>query len=439
MTFNVDTDQLRTHANHVGSVESSLGLMADAGSPDEAAYGELLSLLSVPSWVTDSVDSVWEAISQAYVGAGQVENGINHMAARYDADDDLATFLLKPNVPLISQASSPGQSGRPSMGPSGYAAAPEARSKVSGAGILDSGTSTIKAFKDEDWVDVGLSGVSVTLDAAATAADPLGSVLAAGFGWALDHVEPIKGWFDDVTGNPESVAAKGESWGNIANGLDPLADSWQSALDKIEWMSGEAIASYKAQADARIKTLRRLKGSSESASEALAVLSGIVTFVHNFLRDILASLAGAIISWATQTFLSLGTLIPWVCTQIATRVASVVNKCRKYITALTKSGTKLATLLKSLKTFADDILRFLNKITPNPNIYAPRHAGPPGPQVPAGPWRPPEGWKPPKPAHAPTPLENLGKVPSDLPWRDAGVNSGVETAKGQTPEPAESE
>ena len=429
MTFNVDTEQIRTHATAVGGVQGNLAAMSDAGAPDAGAYGALLGLLGLPGAVSGSVDSVWEAINAAHTGTGQVENGLNHMADRYDADDDMAAFLLKPTVPVAGPAPSGGGGGGASIGPS-YAASPSERSILSGAGILDSGSTTINALCSGNWVDAALSGVSTVIDAAATAADPIGSLLAAGIGWAIDHLNPIKDWFDDVAGNPESVAAKGESWSNIAGGMEPLAQSWQDSLDTISWMSGDAISSYRAQAQARITTLERLKGSSEGAAQAMDIVATVVSFVHSFLRDVLASLVGAILSWVAQTVLSLGTLIPWVCGQIATRIASVVGKCSRYITALTTSGTKLASLLRALKGFGDDILRFLDRITPNPHLYTPRHAGPPSAPVPAGPWRPPPGWTPPNPQHATSPLDNLLGIPGELPWRDSTVNAG--TQAGQT-------
>ena len=430
MTFNVDTGQIRTHANAVGGVEGNLSVMSDAGAPDAEAYGELLKLLGLPDAVSGSVDSVWQAISTARTGTGQVENGLNHMATRYDADDDMAAFLLKPTIPVMGPAPSGGSgSGGASMGPS-YAASPSERSILSGAGILDSGSTTIAALCEGNWVDAALSGVSTVLDAAATVADPLGSLLAAGIGWALDHLNPIKEWFNDVAGNPEAVSAKGESWGNIAGGLDPLAESWQTSLDNIAWMSGGAISSYKAQADARIASLRQLKGSSEGAQEALVVVSSIVAFVHSFLRDILSSLVGAILSWIAQSVLSLGTLIPWVVGQIATRIASVVGKCARYITALTRSGSELTTLLKALKGFGDDILRFLNKITPNPNLSVPRHSNGTPPTLPQpGPWRPPPNAPPPGRHAGPPQIPGI-----DLPWRDATVNAGTQAGQTATPD-----
>lgn len=436
MTFDVNTEQIRTHATAVGGIQGNLGVMSDAGAPDAEAYGELLTLLGLPGAVSGSVDSVWGAINAAHTGTGQVENGLGHMADRYDVDDDMAAFMLRPTIPVAGPGggSGGGGGGGASIGPS-YAASPSERSILAGAGILDSGSSTINALCSGNWVDAALSGVSTVLDAAATVADPLGSLLAAGIGWAIDHLNPIKDWFDDVAGNPEAVAAKGESWGNIAAGMDPLAQSWQSSLDHLAWMSGDAISSYRAQADARIETLRQLKGSSEGAQEAMVVVASIVSFVHSFLRDVLSSLVGAILSWVAQTVLSLGTLIPWVVGQIGTRIASVVGKCSRYISALTTSGTKLASLLRALKGFGDDILSFLDKITPNPNLYQPRRSAGPGAPTPIGPWRPPEGWTPPNPRHARSPLDELGDVPGDLPWRDAAVNAGTQSGQGATPDP----
>lgn len=436
MTYHVDTGQIREHANAVGGVEGNLRAMSDAGAPDPDAYGELLKALGLPSFVSGSVDSVWDAINTAHTGTGQVENGLRFMATRYDADDDLAAFMLKPTIPVMGPAPSGGGGGGGASINASYAATPSERSVLSGAGILDSGSTTIQALCDGNWVDAALSGVSTVLDAAATVVDPLGSLLAAGIGWAIDHLDPIKGWFDDVTGSPEAVAAKGESWGNIADGMEPLAQSWETSVNTlIGWMSGDAISSYKAQATARIETLRKLKGSSEGAKEALGVVSAIVSFVHSFLRDILASLVGAILSWVAQTVLSLGTLIPWVIGQIGTRIASVVAKCSRYITALTRSGTELGSLLKALKGFADDILKFLNKITPNPNLVPPRHAAPPGPPVPAGPWRPPPGYvPPPRGDHAATPLDGLADIPGQLPWRDSAVNAGTQSGQNATPD-----
>lgn len=435
MTYDVDTTLIRQHANLVGGVGTNFLAMSNAGSPDPESYGEILKALGLPSLIDDAVGSTWDSINQSATGTFQVENGLNHMASRYDADDDLARFLLIATIPVASPAggNGGGSGGGPSISAT-YAASPADRSLVSGAGILDSGTSTFTAICEGNWIDAALSGVSLVLDAAATAADPIGSLLAAGIGWAIDHLDPIKGWFDDVTGNPEAVVAKGQSWGNIATGLEPLATAWNDSLTSlINPMTGDAVTSYKGQALTRIEAIRQLKGASESAQDAMALTAALVSFVHGFLRDVLASLIGAIISWVAETLLSLGTLIPWVIGQIATRIASVVGKCSRYISSLTRSSQSLSALLRSLKTFGTAVLKLLNKITPNPSMHTPRHAAPgtPGAPPPPGGWKPPEGWTPPRGEHAKGPLDNLQDIPGDVAGgtRDAATNNGLEGVK----------
>ena len=71
--------------------------------------------------------------------------------------------------------------------------APSDRSWHSGTGLLDSTASYCEALASESWVDAALSGVAVGFDVYATVVDPFGSLFAAGIGWIIDHLEPLKG------------------------------------------------------------------------------------------------------------------------------------------------------------------------------------------------------------------------------------------------------
>ncbi|MBM6405418.1 hypothetical protein JQN72_14325 [Phycicoccus sp. CSK15P-2] len=97
---------------------------------------------------------------------------------------------------------------------------------TSGAGLIDSGYGTIDALCSGNWVDAALSGVATVIDAAATAADPLGSALAAGIGWVIDHLNPIKKWFEEVAGNPGGAIAQAQTWGLVSADLGPAATDW---------------------------------------------------------------------------------------------------------------------------------------------------------------------------------------------------------------------
>ena len=270
---------------------------------------------------------------------------------------------------------------------------------TSGAGIIDSGYGTISALCSGNWVDAALSGVALVLDAAATAADPLGSALAAGIGWVIDHLNPIKGWFEEVAGNPGGAIAQAQSWGLIAADLGPAATDWGSSAMRLEGGNeGPAVNSYLDWQATHTEAIAALEGAAEGMQQAISVAAGIVGFVHGFLRDVLAQLVGAAISWVAQAVLSFGTLIPWICGQIGTRVAAVTARCSSFVEGLVRSGTKLGDLLEALGTWGQQLLRLLDKIKTNPSLHrpTPRHAAPGGPptNVPPWSWTPPNGYTP---------------------------------------------
>ena len=49
--------------------------------------------------------------------------------------------------------------------------------------------------------------------------DPFGAILAAGVGWLIEHVGPLKEALNALTGNADEIAAQSETWKNVATEL----------------------------------------------------------------------------------------------------------------------------------------------------------------------------------------------------------------------------
>ena len=65
---------------------------------------------------------------------------------------------------------------------------------TSGTGLIDDIVTLSSAVHEGNWVDAALHGVAPVMDGIATALDPVGSLIAWGIGWVLDHVDPLKSW-----------------------------------------------------------------------------------------------------------------------------------------------------------------------------------------------------------------------------------------------------
>ena len=244
----------------------------------------------------------------------------------------------------------------------------EPRSWHSGAQLLDSVVSTGEAIHDKSWVDTALSGVALGFDIYATISDPLGSLFAAGIGWIIDHLDPIKGWFDDLTGNPEAVSAFAGTWLNTSIAIGSVkADFEENANNKLEGMSGPNIATYRGHVKNEVNKLKILETASSSMSVGFEVCAVIVGFVHGLLRDALAQIAGAICSYVAELVFTLGAATPLVIHQASTRVSALASEIIPKIKGLKNSVTDLDSLVRELKDILNDIPRFLGDRYSVPN------------------------------------------------------------------------
>lgn len=218
----------------------------------------------------------------------------------------------------------------------------------SGAGLLDSGSQLVSAIESGNWAEGTLAGVGVALDTAATVVDPLGSLIGAGLGWLIDHLEPLKGWFNDFTGDAGEVAAFGQTWANIQSQLQTSGEELARIVGDVDELAGEAMDAYRRFQSESAQHLSAAASWAGAMSTGLQIASTIVQVVHDLVRDVLSQLVGSIISWAAEAVFTLGLATPVIVGQVATRVASLSAKVGKTVIDAVASCKSLAKLLDEL-------------------------------------------------------------------------------------------
>lgn len=219
-----------------------------------------------------------------------------------------------------------------------------------GAGLLDSVTQLSASLQSGDWLAAGLSGVGVALDTAAAVMDPFGSLIAAGLGWLMEHLEPLKGWLNDLTGDAGAVLGFAATWENIATAMNGAGDELNRVVTAdLEAMSGASVVAYAAYANNLADRVRAGGGSASAMASALRTCSTVVQVVHDLVRDTLAQLVGSIISWAAELVLTVGLATPYVVSQVTTRVSSLAVRVGRSVTDLLTSAKSLKGLLEAMK------------------------------------------------------------------------------------------
>jgi hypothetical protein len=232
-----------------------------------------------------------------------------------------------------------------------------------GTFLLEDGEALAQAISDGDWIAGGMAAFSAVMDTIAAVSDPIGTLIAMGLGWVMEHVEPLRGWLNDLTGDAGEVAGFAQTWSNVGAQLTASGDELTRVLTDLDGMEGATISAYAAfQADA-VKHIRAAADWSSAMSTGLQLCSTIVKIVHDVVRDAISQVVGAVISYAAELVISLGLATPLIIEQVTTRVSSLVSRIGKTITDLVSSGKalkglldELGELLKRAKGLFDEVL-----------------------------------------------------------------------------------
>lgn len=233
------------------------------------------------------------------------------------------------------------------------ATAQDHTSPFAGTLLLEDGEQLVQAINSGDWVSGGMAAFSAVLDTVAAVSDPLGTLIAAGLGWLVDHVEPLKGWFNDLTGNASEVQAFAQTWANIQTQLESAGAELQRILGDVHDLAGAAMDAYRTFQHDTAKHLIAAGTWAGAFSTGLNIASMIVQAVHDLVRDVLSQLVGSAISWASEAVFTLGLATPWIIEQVTTRVSSLVSRVGRFITNLLESVKSLRGLLDELKPLLD--------------------------------------------------------------------------------------
>lgn len=219
----------------------------------------------------------------------------------------------------------------------------------SGVAILESAMETHNALSTGDWASGALSAVGTTLDALGMAMDPFGAILAAGVGWLIEHVGPLSGALDELTGDPDQIKAHAETWKNVKTELEEISTDLGNYVntDTADW-SGAAGDAYQRRAKDTYDLLSASAAAATDASGGIQMAGELVAAVRTLVRDIISDFVGHAISWALQVGLTLGIGSTWVVPQVIAEVAKIASKIADVVMRLVKALKTLAPMLKKV-------------------------------------------------------------------------------------------
>ncbi|WP_236792700.1 RHS repeat-associated core domain-containing protein [Amycolatopsis sp. GM8] len=222
----------------------------------------------------------------------------------------------------------------------------DSTSAISGIGILEAGKSVKDGIESGDWAATVLGVAGTAMEALAFVADPFGAILAAGVGWLIEHVGPLKEALDKLAGDPDQITAHSETWKNIAKELGAVStDLGNQVKTDIQSWTGPGADAYRQQADDLAKMLEGAGQACDGAASGVKTAGEVVAAVRMLVRDTIAQVVGHMISWALQVLFTLGIGLAWVVPQVVNLVAKTAKDLASLMKNLTKALGDLAKLL----------------------------------------------------------------------------------------------
>jgi uncharacterized protein YukE len=237
-----------------------------------------------------------------------------------------------------------------------------------GLGLVEDAVEISNGIDNNSWVDASLGGVGGTLDVLGMAIDPLGSLVAWGVGWLLEHVQPLKEALDWLAGNPDEIAAHAATWRNVAAFVTGTHQQFADAVkaQTAGWVgaSGDAYRGHAAQELEAIGGIATVSGAISSAVEGAGLLVGLVReIVRDLIAQFVGTLAARLPQWLAEAGLTLGLATPVVVGQVAALVVKWVNKIQHFIRALLDSLRRLNGKLGELTGVLDALKQVLRRLS----------------------------------------------------------------------------
>ncbi|MGA6208158.1 hypothetical protein ACPESR_25725 [Nocardia testacea] len=202
----------------------------------------------------------------------------------------------------------------------------------------------------------GVAGVGASV--ADAIKDPFGFAGTQVAKWMLEHIEPLRQAYEELSGNPTIVEGYMKSWQAISGRLTTMKNDWAATIEQdITTWSGSAGDAYRSHAAEILTAIDSAAAVAASLSKQMELASKVVAIVRDLVRDIIAALLGAAIGYTIELAVTAGAAAGHV---IASFLAKLAKSSLDTMTYL----KKLQDVIYSFGTYREPLAKVLQNLSP---------------------------------------------------------------------------
>ncbi|HEX8869817.1 MAG TPA: hypothetical protein VF821_29420 [Lentzea sp.] len=223
--------------------------------------------------------------------------------------------------------------------------------------LISSISNTYSSIERGDWVNAGLGMANTAMGMIGMSGNPLSGFLAAGFSWAIQHVDFLREPFDALLGSPESISKMAGTYRSAGQQVKEIATEYERICvsQTREWQ-GKAADAYRAAAKKHADGMESLSKATHGIAAAVEGAGKLVAEVRKQIMDLIsqavADMVMKIIQWLAASVLTFGAAIAGAIADIVTTACNYAKKLADFIQKLLGSVKKLMDLVKQVSQIA---------------------------------------------------------------------------------------
>ncbi|WP_327149705.1 hypothetical protein [Nocardia sp. NBC_01329] len=239
----------------------------------------------------------------------------------------------------------------------------EGDQKTGGLGVLK-GTAAGDAWdiygnlRNADYGAAVFGAAGLSASVADAVKDPFGFAGTQIAKWMLEHIEPLRQAYEELSGNPTIVEGYMRSWQEISNELSTMKNNWLSTIEKdISTWSGSAGDAYRSHTEEVLIGIDTAAAAAASLSKQMELASKVIAIVRDLVRDIIAALLGAAIGYTIELAVTAGAAAGHVIASFLAKLAKSSLDTMNYL-------KKLKDVIYSFGTYREPLTKVLQNLRP---------------------------------------------------------------------------
>ena len=232
-----------------------------------------------------------------------------------------------------------------------------------GLGIVDELYNVAQDLRAGEVNNLVDSAKAIYEEAASLALDPIGGLTGMAVEWILQHIDPLKTWVNQLTGDSAQVYGMSSSWDSISSSLASVAEELQStAQAAMSGMQGEAVRAYLERQAVVSSAIDGVSAASGAFGEALSKVADSVDSIHDAVVGAIGDVVGSCVSAAIEVVCTAGLAAPVAEAQVASKVAKWVGLIEPVLEILVEAVKAIMAIYAVMTSVGENLTRGVEHI-----------------------------------------------------------------------------